>query len=150
MLARAAWLEKPGFLIRAWRDPHGANLDRVQVVKGWLDDEGKSQEKVFDVSLSDGREVAKDGSVPPVGDTVDAAEARFTNSIGASMLEVFWEDPSFDRDQRAFYYVRVLEIPTPRWSTVDARVFGIDVPEGVARTTQERAYTSPVWYDPGT
>lgn len=147
-LARAAWFARPGFLIRAMRDPDGANLDRVQVVKGWLDDQGQTRERVYDVALSDGRVVGKDGRAAPVGSTVDLRTASYTNSIGAAMLETFWEDPDFDRDQAAFYYVRVLEIPTPRWSTIDARVFGADVPEGVARTTQERAYSSPVWYDP--
>lgn len=147
-LPRAAWFAKPGFLIRAWRDPHGANLDRVQIVKGWLDDGGESHERVYDVALSDGRQVGDDGKAPPVGNTVDLATATWSNAIGAAMLETFWEDPDFDRDQRAFYYVRVLEIPTPRWSTIDAKVFGSEVPDGVDRTTQDRAYTSPVWYDP--
>ena len=123
-LPRAAWFAKPGFLIRAWRDPHGANLDRVQIVKGWLDDGGESHERVYDVAVSDGRQVEDDGKAPPVGNTVDLATATWSNSIGAAMLETFWEDPDFDRDQRAFYYVRVLEIPTPRWSTIDAKVFG--------------------------
>lgn len=147
-LPRAAWFAKPGFLIRAWRDPHGANLDRVQIVKGWLEDGGESHERVYDVALSDGRQVGDDGKAPPVGNTVDLSTATWSNSIGAAMLETFWEDPDFDRDQRAFYYVRVLEIPTPRWSTIDAKVFGSEVPDGVDRTTQDRAYTSPVWYDP--
>ncbi|MEM9174347.1 MAG: DUF3604 domain-containing protein [Myxococcota bacterium] len=148
-LARAAWFAKPGILVRAWRDPNGANLDRIQIVKGWIDDDGESRERVYDVALSDGRTVAADGAVAPVGNTVDLARATYTNAIGAAVLEAFWEDPDFDRNQRAFYYVRVLEIPTPRWSTIDAKVFGAEVPDGVARSTQERAYTSPVWYDPG-
>ena len=103
---------------------------------------------MYDVAVSDGRQVGDDGKAPPVGNTVDLATATWSNSIGAAMLETFWEDPDFDRDQRAFYYVRVLEIPTPRWSTIDAKVFGAEVPDGVDRTTQDRAYTSPVWYDP--
>jgi len=147
-LERAAWFGKPGFLVRAWRDPQGANLDRIQVVKGWLGDDGESREQVYDIALSDGRAVGPDGAVPAVGNTVDLASASYANSIGAAMLEAYWEDPDFDRDQRAFYYVRVIEIPTPRWSTIDARVFDTEVPDGVDRTTQERAYTSPVWYDP--
>ncbi|MBB83311.1 MAG: hypothetical protein CL931_05805 [Deltaproteobacteria bacterium] len=147
-LERASGFAKPAFLVRAWRDPNGANLDRVQIVKGWLDDDGESRERVYDAALSDGRVVGDDGKAPPIGNTVDLASASFENSIGATMLEAFWADPDFDRDQRAFYYVRVLEIPTPRWSTLDARAFGVDVPDGVERTTQERAYTSPVWYDP--
>jgi len=148
VLNQASWFEKPGFLVRALRDPKGANLDRIQIVKGWLDDEGESQERVYDVALSDGRVVGKDGRVPPVGNTVDLKTATYRNSIGATVLEAFWEDPDFDRKQRAFYYVRVLEIPTPRWSTHDAKVFDADVPDGVDRITQERAYTSPVWYAP--
>ncbi len=147
-LERAAWFGKPGFLVRAWRDPQGANLDRIQIVKGWLGGDGESREQVYDLALSDGRVVGPDGAVPAVGNTVDLASASYANSIGAAVLEAYWEDPDFDRDQRAFYYVRVLEIPTPRWSTIDARVFGAEVPDGVDRTTQERAYTSPVWYDP--
>ena len=147
-LERAARFGKPGFLVRAWRDPQGANLDRIQIVKGWLGDDGESREQVYDIALSDGRTVGPDGAVPAVGNTVDLASASYANSIGAAMLEAYWEDPDFDRDQRAFYYVRVIEIPTPRWSTIDARVFDTDVPAGVDRTTQERAYTSPVWYDP--
>ena len=147
-LERAAWFGKPGFLVRAWRDPQGANLDRIQIVKGWLGDDGESREQVYNIALSDGRAVGPDGAVPAVGNTVDLASASSANSIGAAMLEAYWEDPDFDRDQHAFYYVRVIEIPTPRWSTIDARVFDTEVPDGVDRTTQERAYTSPVWYDP--
>lgn len=147
-LGRARWFAKPRFLVRAWRDPQGANLDRIQIVKGWQGDDGETHERVYDVALSDGREVGEDGRVPPVGSTVDVGRGTFANSIGTAMLETWWEDPDFDRDQRAFYYVRVLEIPTPRWSTLDARVFGAEVPDGVDRTTQERAYTSPVWYHP--
>ncbi len=148
VLGKASWFARPGFLVRALRDPDGANLDRIQIVKGWVGSDGESHEKVYDVALSDGREVGSDGKAPPVGDTVELKTATYRNSIGAAMLETFWEDPDFDRRQRAFYYARVLEIPTPRWSTHDARVFGSDVPEGVDRVTQERAYTSPVWYSP--
>jgi hypothetical protein len=150
VLGRASWFERPGLLIRAMRDPRGANLDRIQVVKGWLDDDGTSREHVYDVALSDGRVAGPDGRVPPVGSTVDLRHATYTNAIGDAILEAFWEDPDFDRDQRAFYYVRVLEIPTPRWSSYDANVFDGEVPKDVARTTQERAYTSPVWYVPST
>ncbi len=147
-LARASWIAKPGFLIRAMRDPRGANLDRIQVVKGWLDSAGVAQEQVYDVALSDGRALGPDGKAPAVGNTVDLSNATYTNEIGDAVLETFWEDPDFDRDQRAFYYVRVLEIPTPRWSSIDARVFGGEVPKGVMKTTRDRAYTSPVWYSP--
>lgn len=149
VLGKASWFDRPGFLVRALRDPDGANLDRIQIVKGWIGGDGESHEKVYDVALSDGREIAKDGSIRPVGNTVDLKAATYRNSIGDSMLETFWQDPDFDRKQRAFYYARVIEIPTPRWSTYDAAVFGSDVPDGVDRVTQERAYTSPVWYSPG-
>jgi len=118
-------------------------------VKGWIGSDGESHEHVYDVALSGGREIGADRKAPPVGNTVDLRTATYRNSIGASMLECFWEDPDFDRKQRAFYYVRVIEIPTPRWSTYDASVFGSEVPDGVDRVTQERAYTSPVWYSPG-
>lgn len=149
VLGKASWFSKPGFLVRAMRDPDGANLDRIQIVKGWLNGEGERQEKVYDVALSDGRKVGRNGEAPSVGNTVDLKDATYRNSIGASLLEAFWEDPDFDRNQRAFYYARVIEIPTPRWTTIDAEVFGSDVPKESATTTQERAYTSPVWYSPG-
>jgi hypothetical protein len=135
-------------LIKAIRDPDGANLDRVQVVKGWLDADGKTHEKVYDVAWSGDRKPGKDGKLPPVGNTVNVEEATYSNSIGAVYLDAFWKDPDFDPAQRAFYYVRVLEIPTPTWTTYDAKFFGIDLPEGIAPTHQERAYTSPIWYTP--
>jgi hypothetical protein len=135
-------------LIKAIRDPDGANLDRVQVVKGWLDGDGKTHEKVYDVAWSGDRKPGKGGKLPPVGNTVNVEEATYTNSIGAVYLDVFWKDPDFDPAQRAFYYVRVLEIPTPRWTTYDAKFFGVDLPEGIPPTQQERAYTSPIWYTP--
>ena len=137
----------PTFMAYAVRDPIGANLDRIQIVKGWQD--GKElREKVYDVTWSDNRQPGADGKLPPVGNTVDAAAASWTNTIGAAELGVVWTDPDFDADQRAFYYVRVLEIPTPRWSTYDAYRFGIDIPDGAPVSTQERAYTSPIWYTP--
>jgi len=139
----------PRFLIRALRDPDGANLDRVQVIKGWLDDDGETQERIYDVAVSDGREVGADGRArAPVGNTVDIPTATFTNTIGATYLAAHWEDPDFDADEHAFYYVRVLEIPTPRWTTYDAAFFGIDLPDTVPATIQDRAYTSPIWYTP--
>jgi len=140
----------PVLMVRALRDPDGANLDRVQIIKGWLGADGETQEKVYNVAWSDGREPDADGKLPPVGNTVDVAAASFTNSIGEPMFFVHWTDPDFDPGQRAFYYVRVLEIPTPRWTTYDAKFFGIDLPEGVPATIQERAYTSPIWYTPKT
>jgi hypothetical protein len=138
----------PSFLVAALKDPYSGNLDRIQIVKGWLDDQGKTHERVYDVVWSDGRKPGTDGRLPPVGNTVDVENASWTNTIGASELIAVWQDPDFDASQRAFYYARVIEIPTPRWSTYDALRFGEKVPEGVPLTTQERAYTSPIWYTP--
>ena len=135
----------PSFMIRALRDPDGANLDRVQIIKGWLDDGGELHERIYDVAVSDGREIGEDGrSRQPVGNTVDVDNATFTNSIGNALLAAHWQDPDFDADEPAFYYVRVLEIPTPRWTTYDAAFFGIDRPDNVPATVQDRAYTSPI------
>jgi len=138
----------PTLLIRAIRDADGANLDRVQVVKGWLGTEGKTHEKIYDVAWSGDRKPGADGKLPAVGNTVNVAEATYTNAIGAPALQAFWSDPEFDASQRAFYYVRVLEIPTPRWTTYDAKVFGVELPTDVPASIQERAYTSPIWYTP--
>jgi hypothetical protein len=140
--------EAPRFLIRAIRDVDGANLDRIQIVKGWLDADGKTHETVHEVALSDGRKAGADGKIPPVGNTVNVADATYTNSIGDPFLAAHWTDPDFDPEQRAFYYVRVLEIPTPRWTTHDAKVFGVKLPDGAPTSIQERAYTSPIWYTP--
>ena len=137
----------PTFMIRALRDPDGANLDRIQMVKGWVDAKGEPQTKVFDVSWSGDREPGADGKLPPVGSTVKGAE--FTNTIGAAILGGYWVDPEFDPKQRAFYYVRVLEIPTPSWLAYDLAFYGnIDLPEDAVMVQQERAYTSPIWYTP--
>jgi hypothetical protein len=138
----------PNFMVYALRDPVGANLDRIQIVKGWLDADGATHEKVYDVAWSGGREPGADGKLPAVGNTVDVAHANWTNTIGASELGTVWTDPDFDPKQKAFYYARVIEIPTPRWSTYDAFRYGIDLPEGAPASTQERAYTSPIWYTP--
>ena len=139
----------PAFLVGATKDPLGANLDRVQIVKGWRDGDGGLHERVFDVALSDGRNIREDGTVAPVGSTVDVASASYTNTIGDTDLAVVWRDPDFDPEAHAFYYVRVLEIPTPRWPAYDARFFDLkDLPEDVPMVTQERAYTSPIWYTP--
>ena len=138
----------PNFMVYALRDPIGANLDRIQIVKGWLDADGTTHEKVYDVAWSGERVPDMNGKLPPVGNTVDAATASWTNTIGASELMTVWTDPDFDAGQKAFYYARVLEIPTPRWSTYDAFRFGIDLPEEAPVATQERAYTSPIWYTP--
>ena len=137
----------PSFMVYALRDPIGANLDRIQIVKGWQEG-GNIREKVYDVAWAGDRELDAKGKLPPVGNTVDAKTASWTNSIGAYELGTVWTDPEFDPAQRAVYYVRVLEIPTPRWSTHDAVRFGIDIPEGAPVSTQERAYTSPIWYTP--
>ncbi|MEM6498247.1 MAG: DUF3604 domain-containing protein [Pseudomonadota bacterium] len=138
----------PTFLIATLRDPIGANLDRVQVVKGWLDADGELNEKVYDVAWSDDRELGADGKLPAVGDTVDLETASWRNTIGAAELVTVWTDPDFDPAERAFYYARVLEIPTPRWVVYDKVRFGIELPEGTQLTHQERAYGSPIWYTP--
>lgn len=139
----------PTFIVRAIRDPDGANLDRVQIIKGWLDVNGRTREKVYDVVWSGKRQPnPKTGKLPPVGNTVNVAQATYTNAIGAPFLQAFWKDPAFDPVQRAFYYVRVLEIPTPRWTTYDATVLGVKLPADVPASIQERAYTSPIWYTP--
>jgi len=139
----------PKFMVRALRDPDGANLDRVQIIKGWLGADGETQERIYDVAVSDGRTIGSDGrSRTPVGSTVDVADASYTNSIGDALLMGYWKDPDFDPGQRAFYYVRVIEIPTPRWTAYDAKRFGIQMPEEVTMTVQDRAYTSPIWYTP--
>ena len=139
----------PSFLIRAVKDPDGANLDRVQVIKGWRDAEGELHEKVHNVALSDGREENAGGEVRPVGNTVDVKNASYTNSIGDPELAVMWTDPDFSKDELAFYYLRVLEIPTPRWTAYDAKFYGLtDLPDEIPMVTQERTYTSPIWYTP--
>jgi len=139
----------PTFMVYALKDPISGNLDRIQVIKGWLDKKGKTHEKVYDVAWSGDRKPGKNGKLPPVGNTVDAKTANFTNTIGASELGTVWTDPEFNTMQKAFYYARVIEIPTPRWSTIEAFRFGIPIPEGAPVSTQERAYTSPIWYTPG-
>ncbi|MDW4551282.1 DUF3604 domain-containing protein [Defluviimonas sp. D31] len=138
----------PSFLVYALRDPMGANLDRVQIVKGWIDADGNPREKVYDVAWSDGRTAGADGKLPPVGDTVDLTIPSWTNTIGASELGAVWTDPDFDPALRAFYYARVIEIPTPRWTAYDAVKFNLDLPENIPLKIQERAYSSPIWYGP--
>jgi len=139
----------PVFLVKAWKDADGPNLDRVQMIKGWVDAEGNKQEKIYDLVVSDGRVIGKDGRCKtPVGSTVNLKEATYDNSIGNPIMEVKWSDPDFEAGQRAFYYVRVIEIPTPRWTAYDAVFYGIEMPEGTAMTVQDRAYTSPIWYTP--
>jgi len=138
----------PGFMVYALRDRIGANLDRIQMVKGWVDARGKTQEKVYNVAWSGERKLDAKGKLPAVGNTVDVANANWKNTIGAAELGTIWTDPDFDPKQKAFYYARVLEIPTPRWTTYDAFRYGVDLPEGAPTSTQERAYTSPIWYTP--
>jgi hypothetical protein len=141
--------KSPSFLVAALKDPIGANLDRIQVVKGWLDKDGKLHEKLYDVAWGGDRKPdAKTGKLPPVGSTVDVASATWTNTIGAPELITVWKDPEFDASQRAFYYARVLEIPTPRWTAYDAQRFGVTMDRNIPMATQERAYTSPIWYTP--
>lgn len=140
--------KSPNFLVAALKDPIGANLDRIQVVKGWLDAAGALHEKVYDVVWSGGRTPGADGKLPPVGDTVDTESATWTNTIGAPELITVWNDPEFDPAQYAFYYARVIEIPTPRWTVYDTVRFGLPVDPAIPTRTQERAYTSPIWYTP--
>jgi hypothetical protein len=139
----------PTFMVYALRDPIGANLDRIQIVKGWLDANGETHERVYNVAWSPGRELDSNGDLPPVGNTVDIENANWTNTIGASELGTVWTDPDFDPNQSAFYYARVLEIPTPRWVAYDAFRYGTEIPEGARAIHQERAYTAPIWYSPG-
>lgn len=138
----------PTFLVAALKDPIGANLDRYQIVKGWMDADGKLQEKVYDVAWSGDRQPDADGKLPPVGDTVDVANASWSNSIGSSELIAVWKDPDFDPAESAFYYGRVIEIPTPRWTAYDAKFYGSEPLDGTRMKIQERAYTSPIWYTP--
>jgi hypothetical protein len=142
--------KSPAFLVAALKDPIGANLDRIQVIKGWLDKNGEVHEKIYDVVWGGDRKPGADGKLPPVGNTVDVESATWTNTIGAPELITVWKDPDFDPALRTFYYVRVLEIPTPRWTAYDAKYFGIKMPKEVPMFGQERAYTSPIWYTPGT
>ena len=140
----------PTFLVAALKDPIGANLDRIQIVKGWLDESGETHERIYDVVWGDAdiREPGKDGKLPLVGDTVDVENATWTNTIGDPELITVWADPEFDPEQSAFYYARVIEIPTPRWTAYDAKYYGNTPLEGTRMKIQERAYTSPIWYTP--
>ncbi len=138
----------PTFLVAALKDPLSGNLDRIQIVKGWLDAKGQRHEKIYDAVWSRRRAVSAGTTVPPVGNTVDVANATWTNTIGAPELIGVWADPDFDPDVPAVYYARVIEIPTPRWTAYEAYRFGITLPSEVPMTTQERAYTSPIWYTP--
>ncbi len=149
-LSQAPAGKAPTFLVAALKDPIGGNIDRIQIIKGWQDAKGKLHERVYDIAVSDGREIGADGRCKtPVGNTVDVENATWSNSIGDTELISVWKDPDFDPGQRAFYYLRVLEIPTPRWTAYDAKYFNLkDIDDKIPMTTQERAYTSPIWYTP--
>ena len=148
-LTKAPEGKAPAFLMYAVKDPEGANLDRIQMVKGWVDDKGKAHEQVYDVAWSGGRERGPDGKLPPVKDAVDLATTKYEDTEGAAALYGFWVDPEFNPEQQAFYYLRVLQVPTPRHTLYDAVALGIDPNEtGQPPTIQERAYTSPIWYTP--
>jgi len=139
----------PVFMVGAMKDAWSGNLDRIQIIKGWVDERGERHERIYDVAVSDNRTVGPDGSVTePVGNTVNVEDASFVNTIGDAELRAVWEDPDFDPNHRAVYYVRVLEIPTPTWQAHDAAKFGVNMPEEVPMVHQERAYTSPIWYTP--
>ncbi|MDB3988480.1 DUF3604 domain-containing protein [Pseudomonadales bacterium] len=148
-LSKAKRGQVPKFLVIAAMDADGARLDRIQIIKGWMDKAGKLQEKVYDVAWSDDRKLDKrTGKLPAVGNTVDVENATYLNTIGAPQLSTYWEDPDFDRAERAFYYARVLEIPTPRWTTYDSAYFNVELQDDVPSSIQDRAYTSPIWYTP--
>jgi hypothetical protein len=147
-LTSAPESKAPSFLVGALRDPYSGNLDRIQIIKGWLDAAGETHEKVYDVVWSGDREPDANGKLPPVGNTVDVANATWKNTIGSPELITVWEDPDFDARQRAVYYARVIEIPTPRWTAYDAKRYGVTIAKEVPMVTQERAYTSPIWYTP--
>lgn len=138
----------PSFLIWAIKDSEGANLDRVQVVKGYVDADGNALEKIFDIAWSGDRKIGADGKLPAIGTTVDVKKATYSNDIGAVELKTVWTDPEFDATQAAFYYLRVIEIPTPRWSTYDAHQLNVPPPGDIAESIQERAWSSPIWYNP--
>ena len=148
-LSNAPKGKAPSFLIHAVKDPISGNLDRIQVIKGWLDAAGQTHEHIYDVVWAGNRKIDAKGKLPAIGNTVDVKTAKYTNTIGEAQLATVWTDPDFNPAQRAFYYVRVIEIPTPRHSLYDAVALGIDVKEtGQPATIQERAYSSPIWYTP--
>jgi hypothetical protein len=147
-LATAPEGKAPNFMVIALRDPIGANLDRIQIIKGWLDNNGKTHEKVYDVVWSGDRKPDAKGKLPAVGNTVDLEAANWTNTIGASELTTVWTDPDFDPKQKAFYYTRIIEIPTPRWIVYDKVRLGANIPKEAKLIHQERAYSSPIWYTP--
>jgi hypothetical protein len=147
-LTKAPKGKAPTLLVSALKDANGANLDRIQIVKGWLDANGELHEKVYDVAVSDGRKISRGKVKKTVGSTVDLSTATYTNTIGDAQLTASWTDPDFDPSAKSFYYTRVIEIPTPRWTAFDEVRFGIKMAPEVTRVLQERAYTSPIWYTP--
>lgn len=148
-LKRAAAGKRPSFLIAALKDPLSGNLDRIQIIKGWLDTSGAVRERIYDVAVSDGRIINAEGRCPtPVGNTVDTTRGTWSDSIGDPQLATVWTDPDFDPRLRAFYYARVIEIPTPRWNVYDTLRLGSRFPADAPTSIQERAYTSPIWYTP--
>ena len=150
ILVHIAGAVAAAFLVAAMKDPLGANLDRVQIVKGWLEPDGATHERIYDVAVSGGRTIGPDGRcLTPIGNTVDVATGKYSNDIGATELAAVWRDPDFDAKQRAFYYARVLEIPTPRYSLLDSIALGKPWEDtGRPATIQERVYGSPIWYTP--
>lgn len=140
--------KSPSLMIWTLKGPNSGNLDRVQVIKGWIDNNGEPQDKIYNVAWSGQRSLNENGKLPAVGNTVDIKNASYTNTIGTTELKTVWQDPDFNPAQTSFYYVRVLEIPTPRWSTYDAKQLGIEPPRDFPATIQERAWTSPIWYRP--
>lgn len=139
----------PSFLVAALKDPLSGNLDRIQIIKGWLDADGETRERVYDVAWAGDRQPDEDGNVPPIGSTVNVENATWSNTIGVPELIAVWQDPDFDSALRAFYYARVIEIPTPRWTAYDAAYFeDANFAPEAPMTVTERAYTSPIWYDP--
>ena len=148
-LTKAPKGKSPTFLVAALKDAISGNLDRIQIIKGWVGKDGKAQERVYDVAVSDDRKIDENGRCKtPVGNTVDVENATWTNTIGDPELIAVWTDPDFDPAQHAFYYARIIEIPTPRWTAYEAKRFNIKMPEEAEMVTQERAYTSPIWYTP--
>jgi len=147
-IANAPSGKSPTFMVAALRDPDGANLDRIQIIKGWVDADGKVRERVYDVSVSDDRTITDGKAAEAVGSTVDIDTATYTNAIGDAELATWWSDPDFDASVPSFYYARVIEIPTPRWTAFDQVRLGVKMAPEVPLVLQERAYTSPIWYTP--
>jgi hypothetical protein len=140
--------EAPAFMVLALMDPESGSLDRIQMVKGWVNADGSVSEKVFDLAWSGDREVDANGKVPSVGNSVNVEDATWSNDIGAAELSAVWVDPNFDASQEAFYYIRVIEIPTPRWTLYDVINYGAELDPSIPLTTTERAYSSPIWFTP--